>query len=306
MNNNLYVVTAVFNPERYKSRYDLYHKFEKYIKDSGAILYTIELAIGNQDFVVTTPDNPCNIQLRTNSILWYKENLLNILLSKLPDDWEYVASIDADISFTNPSWVKDTIHELQNYKVIQMFTHAHDLDPYYEIMQSHIGFVFAENNKLYIDKETKLVHEGIKGYQHPGYAWAYTRETLDNIGGFIDIGILGSSDSYMAFALINKGGISMSKKLNTNYKKAVIDWQTLANKHINGNIGYLKTHLMHYYHGKKKNRGYDTRTQILIDNDFDPTKHLKKDTRGLYKLVGDNTNLKNQIIQYFKSRREDS
>ncbi len=306
MNNNLYVVTAIFNPERYKSRYDLYHKFEKYIKDSGAILYTIELSIGNQDFVVTDSNNPHHVQLRTNNTLWYKENLLNILISRLPHDWKYVASIDADISFNNPSWVEDAIHELQNYKIIQMFTHAHDLDTNYEIMQTHIGFVYTENNKLPYNNDTKLAHEGIKGYKHPGYAWAYNREALDDLGGLIDIGILGSSDSYMAFSLINKAAISMPKKLNNNYKKVVFDWQNLANKYINGNIGYLKSHIMHYYHGKKSSRQYDTRTQILIDNNFDPVINLKKDTSGLYRLIGTNTNLKNAIISYFKARKEDS
>lgn len=306
MNNNLYVVTAVFNPERYKSRYDLYHKFEKFIKDSGAILYTIELAIGNQEFVVTQENNPQHIQLRTDSVLWYKENLLNILISRLPHNWEYVATIDADVTFMRPDWVKETIHELQNFKVIQMFTHAHDLDNDYEIMQTHIGFIFAFNNKLFVDKKMQKAHEGVKGYQHPGYAWAYRRETLNELGGLLDIGILGSSDSYMSFGLIGKSSLSLQKGLNINYKKAVFNWEKLAAKHVNGNIGYLRTHLIHYYHGKKKDRGYDTRTKILVDNNFDPTIHLKKDTSGLYKLVHNDTDLKNAIITYFKSRREDS
>lgn len=303
MNDKLYVVTTIFNPEEYKSRYVLYNNFAKYIKDSGAILYTIELAIGNQEFVVTDPNNHCHVQLRADDVMWYKENLLNIIIGRLPLDWQYVATIDADVIFMRPDWVKETIHELQNYKAIQMFTHAHDLDNSYEIMRTHIGFVFAENNKLTVDKNG-LIHEGVSGYQHPGYAWSYRRDMLDNVGGLIDIGILGSSDSYMAMALIGKAKDSMNGGLTDEYKKVVMNWQSDAKKYVNGNIGYLRTHLIHNYHGKKSNRGYNTRTKILVDNKFDPTKHLKKNMHGLYKLDAD-MQLRNQIIAYFKSRRED-
>ena len=100
-NNNLYVITTVFNPEGYESRYKLYREFKKYIEESGAILYTIELATGNQNFMITEKDNHKDIQLRTDSIIWYKENLLNILLNRLPYDAEYIANIDADILFFN-------------------------------------------------------------------------------------------------------------------------------------------------------------------------------------------------------------
>jgi hypothetical protein len=49
----LYVVTSVFNPLRYQSRIRLYRDFEKYVRDSGAILYTAEVAFGGREFTVT-------------------------------------------------------------------------------------------------------------------------------------------------------------------------------------------------------------------------------------------------------------
>src|SRR6185436_14254786 len=71
----LYVVTAITNPYRYYSRYKLYQAFEKHMEDSGAILYTIELALRDRHHEVTSPDNPRHIQLRSPSIVWHKENL---------------------------------------------------------------------------------------------------------------------------------------------------------------------------------------------------------------------------------------
>jgi len=304
-NNNLYVVTAIFNPEKYRNRYELYHDFAKYIKDSGAILITIELAIGNQEFMVTDSNNPHHIQLRADSVLWYKENLLNIAIGRLPTDWKYVATIDADISFNRYDWVKQTIHELQYFKVIQMFTHANDLDSDYEVMKQHIGFVFAYNNKLFIDDKLQEAHEGIIGFQHPGYAWAWTRDAIDDLEGMIDVAILGSADNYMALALVGQSKLALASKFHPNYKKAILDWQKRAEKYIGGRIGYLKTHLNHYYHGSKKDRGYVDRWKILVDVKFDPSKHLKKDSQGLLKLVDPNGEIEPKLVQYFKSRKED-
>ena len=39
----LYVVTAISNPCRYRSRYNLCRAFEKHCADSGAILYIVEM-----------------------------------------------------------------------------------------------------------------------------------------------------------------------------------------------------------------------------------------------------------------------
>ena len=72
INEKLYVITCIFNPENYQSRYKLYHNFEEYLKKFDNVeLYTVELAIGGQDFAVTSENCPRHIQLRTNEVLWY-------------------------------------------------------------------------------------------------------------------------------------------------------------------------------------------------------------------------------------------
>src|ERR1051326_7805404 len=109
VNAPLYVVTCISNPIRYRTRYHLYRQFEKYIANSGAILYTIEQSFGKRDFEVTDPDNPHHIRVTTSHELWYKECLLNLAMHKLPQDWEYVAWIDADISFAREDWVYETL-----------------------------------------------------------------------------------------------------------------------------------------------------------------------------------------------------
>jgi hypothetical protein len=306
MSKKLYVITSIFNPYKYKSRYDLYRKFKKYVEDSGAELYTIELSFAGDDFEVTNPDDPKNIQLNIDEPLWYKENLLNILISRLPSDWRYMAWIDADVAFYRPDWVEATIKELQHNEVIQMFTHAEDLNKSYESFQTHIGFVYAYNNKLFIDETLTVAHEGVKGNGHPGYAWAATRNAIDNLGGLLDFPILGSADNHMAHALVGRIEKTFYKDMTDNYKRMLLEYQKRCKKYIGGNIGYLKTTLIHYWHGSKKNRGYNTRWKILQENKFDPIYDLKKNSQGLYVITDDKPQLKNQIMRYFGTRDEDS
>ena len=104
----LYAITTVYNPAGYESRFRLYREFAKRIEKSGVALYTVELATGDQDFAVTDAEDPRHIRLRSPHTLWYKENLINIAIARLPRDWEYVAWLDADIQFLRPDWVTQT------------------------------------------------------------------------------------------------------------------------------------------------------------------------------------------------------
>ena len=98
----LYAITTVYNPAGYELRFRLYREFAKRLDKCGVALYTVELATGDQDFAVTDAEDPRHIRLRSPHTLWYKENLINIAIARLPGDWEYVAWLDADIQFLPP------------------------------------------------------------------------------------------------------------------------------------------------------------------------------------------------------------
>jgi hypothetical protein len=81
--DRLHVVTAIINPQRFRSRYELFWAFEKRVRDAGAILHVAEVAFGGRPFEVTEPANPNHLQLRTNVELWHKENALNLLIANV-------------------------------------------------------------------------------------------------------------------------------------------------------------------------------------------------------------------------------
>jgi hypothetical protein len=294
----LYVVTAISNPVRYHSRYALYRDFAKRVADAGGVLFTAELAFGDRPFEVTSAEDCHAIQVRSFHELWHKENLLNLAIERLPPDWEYVAWVDADVVFGRPDWVQETIQQLQHYMVVQMFSHAVDLDPNCRPLQTHLGFVYSWLESL--------PSGGRYERWHPGYAWAARREALDYVGGLIDWAILGAADHHMATALIGRARETLSAKLTTTYKEMVLEWEARARKYIMRDIGYVDGTLLHHWHGKKRDRRYVERWRILTENHFDPFLDLKRDTQGLYQLTDRNIGLRDDLRRYFRSRNEDS
>ncbi len=105
--NHFAVITVVFNPIRYRSRYELYHKFDEHMTRSGVTLLTVEcifenderLSLPQQKFSITREKDPRHLQIKAPSVLWLKENLINIAVKRLPLYIEYVAWLDADIEF---------------------------------------------------------------------------------------------------------------------------------------------------------------------------------------------------------------
>src|SRR5688572_5856234 len=86
VDQKLYVITPVFNPQRYSRRWELYEKFEKYVLSSNeAHLVTIECAFGNREFVLRQSDSPNHtlIQVRSSQEIWIKENLINVAIQRL-------------------------------------------------------------------------------------------------------------------------------------------------------------------------------------------------------------------------------
>jgi hypothetical protein len=236
--------------------------------------------------------------------------MLNLAVNRLPDDWEYLAWVDADVTFTSFTWVEDTIEQLQHYKFLQLFSHAVDLGPNGEYLMHRPSFMYNyyHNYDLLIPKKEGAkapYYYGKRSAGASGYAWACTRKAYNQVGGFIDKAILGSADWHMAYALIGKVNLSRGNTLNQNYIDMLDSWQERAEKRIIRNIGYVPGTIAHYYHGPKTLRGYNTREKILIDHNFDPVKDIYRDSFGLYQMEDWKPGLRDDIRKYFRARHED-
>lgn len=336
----LYVITCIFNPARYRRRWELYRKFQKHVRDSGAILLTVEAALGERSFALEEHADPRNavdgsqyksfgppevppcaslpnsriyqdyikLRVQADQEIWLKENMLNIGLHHLPPDAKYVAFIDADITFTRQDWVSETLHALQQYPVVQMFSAAINMSPEHFPLVTNLGYAYCHHHGY--PRNTLGTHftPGTKSKPntwHTGFAWAWRLTELDQVGGLIEHGILGAGDNHMARALVGRHEESLNPALSEGYKRQVRKWAALADRYVQGNVGYVEGSIAHAWHGSIRNRRYGDRWKILIDHQFDPDIDLGKDSRGVLRMLG-KLRLQQDIRRYMYARLEDS
>lgn len=315
----LHVIVPINNYVRYESRYRLFEQFqEEMLANPNVQLWTVEVAFGDRRHEMTVADNPNHIQLRTHDELWHKENMINLAIARLPEDWEYVAWIDGDIRFiSNLNWATETLHVLQHYKVCQLFQNAIDLGPNGETLQVHTGFAYAwingAKNLPSLGHDPYYASNGYSGNNgcpfHPGFAWAARRDAINEMGGLFDISILGSGDFHMCMAWVGRVFDNIPedyKTIGKTYMQKLLNYQNNCERFIKRNIGYIDGTVAHEFHGKKRDRQYQSRWSILSENKFDPDKHIKKDHQGLWQLDPDQIQLRDDIRRYFRNRLEDS
>lgn len=144
----------------------------------------------------------------------------------------------------------------------------------------------------------------------PGLVWAATRKAWNDVGGLIDFAIWGGADWAMAHALVGRRQGMMHSGLHPNYKAMTTEWADRADKHIRHNVGVMDGAIFHSWHGKKTSRGYGEKHRILARVGFDPIRHLKRDSQGLYQLHDDGsatfTELRDEMRRIAHERNEDS
>lgn len=288
----MYVILPYFNFCGFQKRRKLFLEFFERISK-----YPVRIV------VVSTGGLPhClpvykHIEVQYKDQIWVKENLVNIGIRRLPSNWRYVAWIDADITFLNENWVEDTVEELQVSDVVQMFQTAVNLGPNDEAMKidKSFGYMHVKSGHEY-SKTDKY------GFWHPGYAWACTKKAYQKMGGLLDWAILGSGDRHMALALIGKVEWSAPGNISVNYLQMLFKYQK-ACKGLT--LSYVPGTILHHWHGSLENRRYKERWDILTSNKYDPVLDLDYTKQGLIYLNSKGERLKDDIVQYFKERKED-
>jgi len=298
--DKLHVILCISNPCLYARRYILIKEFmnRMELEETNVLVYVVELAYKKQRFIITDPKNKRHLQIRTETPLWHKENMINLGVKKLlPKNWKAMAWIDSDIEFENPSWALDTLKVLNGTKdIVQLFGNCIDMDKYEDAMNIFTSFGHQYTKELPYSK--KLVQ-----FWHPGFAWACTRKAYEKMGGLYEGGILGSGDNIMALCLIQQGLKSLNDQSTEDYKNSILEFQ---NRVKTLRLGYVPGVIRHYFHGSKKNRRYNDRWQILLKHNYEPSIHVTHDEHGI--LIPTQTcpkEMLEQILEYFTERNED-
>lgn len=290
----LAVVTSYFNPENYQNIKNNYRRFSTGLK--GVVdLFTIELSY-TDEFML--PENEFNIRIRGNKqdhIMWQKEKLLNLLISKLPKEYTNVAWVDCDILFDNPKWTIETNEKLKYYPVVQIYEVANRMNENEEIERQSVGI--AKYNSKLIEKENNF-NNGI-----PGFGWAARREFIEEFKLF-EYNILGGGDSMMCYSFYGKHRDNfLVSQMNDKWKNLFINWGDKVFEHVKSSVGYVCGNITHLYHGSHQNRKYNDRFYYL--SDFDPLSDIITDENGIWKWSTNKNKMIQTVKNYFSERQED-
>lgn len=301
----LWVITAYFNPCRYATRRATYDLFAHSLKRSGIPLLTVECAFGNDEFEL--PASLDIVRVRSSSVMWQKERLLNLAASWLPPECTCVAWLDADILFENARWAADTVRLLSEHAVVQVFESALQLERGYVVGDTpHTAQSFGAvaPTRLHLLSCGRYDQHG-----HTGYGWAMQRDIFTEVGLY-EHAIYGSADHFMAHAIY--GGMddfcihNVLGKSPRQYQ-CLKQWAGRFHAMVAGSFTAVPGQIVHLWHGELGDRRYFQRMLEVIALGFDPY-------RDVVALPGrplewhpdmDNQELKDYFIAYFKQRRED-
>jgi len=305
--SRLHVFTARANPLGWVTPHRNWQHFARSTLEAGVNLTVIECAYGEEPFCCDT-EGARHIGARAKTRGWNKENLLNLGIQRTPEA-QYIAWIDADVIFRRPDWAEATVRALQHYDVVQPWSDAYDLGPNGEHLAHHRSFCrqwFHRHPVLAMQAGYWQGDGGPYTYPHSGYAWAMTRDAYDRLGGLFELGGMGSGDHHMALALVGHAEASMPAGTTDAYRSEVMRWQDRALRHVNRNIGYVPGTVEHLFHGRKSERGYQSRWEMFVRHAFDPHEDLKRNSFGVLEFATNKPELRHDFDLYLMSRNEDA
>eukprot|EP01064_Diplonema_japonicum_P034225 TRINITY_DN7028_c5_g1_i1.p1 TRINITY_DN7028_c5_g1~~TRINITY_DN7028_c5_g1_i1.p1 ORF type:complete len:383 (+),score=67.84 TRINITY_DN7028_c5_g1_i1:61-1149(+) len=324
-NDTLHVVTTVFNPAGFKTRTELYRRFERDIKEKAkknvarVVLWTVEAQFPDQEgWAVTDSNNPHHIQVKAHHKIWLKENLINIAIkervgNELCKDGHYLAWLDADITFDEERFADKTIAALQTHDVVQMFEEVKYLGPSGEVLGSDLSKAYHVQH----DIDASCLDRSVER-PNPGLALACTWEgdcRLSNYGKqplLFEYNIVGGNAERMTTESpnIHSPLNIIEPYLSDGYHKSTFNYHVKEYSLFSKcHFGYVAgVTVRHMWHGDWKDRQCVSRWACLHSRGalFDPTRDIRKTSQGVIYLSAKGTKFEEQIENYFESRNEDS
>jgi hypothetical protein len=338
----LHVIGAYYNFRRGRAPQRLFHEWIEYQLDSGVALTLVEFALGERKYDLSPEDQRLKhvrlLQLRGHSAneLWIRDALVNWGVAHLPEDAKYICWDDTDLRHTRSDWASETVHMLQHYRVGQTWSHSIDLGPNHEIVpndwnhETDRSFCWAwlqgDLHPQWINQSgssgsppvtaagTPLRKQaGALGKRdpqkdwraHTGYSWAMRREVFEKIGGLLDWMVTGSSDWPMAFCFAGYLG-KPDSRMSPGYRRRLTEFARLCDAYVQQDIGSVPGTLLHGWHGRKKDRQYLTRFDVILESGFDPDVDLVYDSRGIPNIISDNRHLRDGLRRLIMQMRPDS
>lgn len=290
----MWCITTFFNPAGYQKPIDNYRIFADNLHRQGATLLTLEVAFGDAPFCLADA-----VHLRSSSVLWLKERLINYGISLLPNHCKEFAWLDADVLFAKDDWTTLAKTALATYDVVQLFRRVFYLPKGHNCYQGIFaatcqGIVYQRNISPNWHEQRRTNH---LPFAAPGFAWAARKDAFS----LYDRDVVGSNDCVFVDCLLDSWDFhGYQEKFNDKMK---LDIQEYRKRLPKLKVGCISGDLFHLWHGQLEDRQYKTRHEITTD--YDPYTDIRIDG-PLYVWSSNKPDLHAAVNSYFHIRREDN
>jgi hypothetical protein len=305
---NLWAITSYFNPAGYRQRLLNYLRFRSRLR---APLVTVELAADGA-FELAPSDADLVVQVSDGDVMWQKERLLNVAMSRLPPECTAVAWFDCDVVLERHDWVQATEHALRQFPLVQLYRERFNLgrdvdvddlpDPApYAMGQS---FVYRLTEGMPVSVVSRIGNVGTWNASL-GLAWAGRRDLVAR-HGLYDAGIMGGGDRALAGAAFGEmRAIAEPWHADEVRVQHFRRWAEPFFHEVRARVTYLEGRLFHLWHGERADRGYLTRYRDFRPFGFDPDIDIRHSSEGAWRWNSDKPAMHDYVRAYFPSRRED-
>ena len=238
------VLLVYFNPCNY-NRIIQNALTVKHLFDSANIPYFItEIQFNENKFFFIPADNI--FQYRSNSYMFYKENLITTMEKRIPEKFTKICIIDFDIFFDNSNWYSIISEKLNSVSVTQPFMRLYYLNLDYTILN-------VKTNSL----DNKTTNPIDYALEHSGFIWAFDRTWLNNYN-LDDKYLTAMGDSILANNITKRSYYGLGEKLYYKYSSNKPNLEKINYDSCNLNIYHLN-------HGSINNRQYSSINQIFYN-----------------------------------------
>ena len=226
-------------------------------------------------------------RFRSTSYMFYKEQILNQMIQRVPEQYTKICILDGDILFEDQDWYANLSEILDTSKICQPFFISWLLDATFITKDKYISAASTPN---------------LCG--HPGYVWGFDRKWITQyplpefavlgIGDFIFLKLIGSKQ-----AIVKSRFGQLLPSIEKYIESSTMEHPT-----------FLKSTIYHLYHGTIQNRQYPSRYTYISPILERESKRIEdifvKNGSNLYEWIPElRDELNTIVLKFFVDRQDD-
>jgi|688.fasta_scaffold06581_40 hypothetical protein len=298
--DDICLVMSFYNALNYKSTVKNLQLIIQELNKTNIPFYIIELLYPQQKQSIPQ----ANYIVRADSFFFSKENLWNIIESKIPDKYTKLIFTDVDILYSDPDWIDKISILLDTYKVIHGCEYLYK-DIYRKNIYDNVNLNAGDTKHTVVKSIIKQKSFEFNNV-HPGYNICIERNFYHKIGRLFEYahGTAGDTLFWASFvkdyepyccALFSAPRFKEVKEKYIEYKNNILKLCDPIK-----DVNYLKDNCgLHLFHGHPKNREYGNQDRFIPG----PIK-FSKNSDGVIEMKIIHPIVKD-LKQYLEFRRED-